>query len=251
MPASLYEYCRKGEHRPLRLGGGFVMPTDRQTQDYLLCGDCEDILNQGGESWIADKLATWERTFPLYEILTKQPPDFDEEGMAVYFAAKNSEVKVDKLTHFALGMFWKASVHSWSGTQADSRIKLGPYSESIRTWLIGESAFPKHMYPIVVVSRPPRAQITLLDPYEGVHQGWRTFFTHVPGVLFMLAVGKTVDDSIRALCIHSPGSPINISDDLIGDLEQLMVKTLRRAHKTQAYLKAKAKYDDERGNFRS
>jgi hypothetical protein len=111
MPASLYEYCRKGEHRPLRLGGGFVMPTDRQTQDYLLCEDCEDILNQGGESWIADKLATWERTFPLYELLTKQPPDFDEEGMVVYFAAKNPEVKVDKLTHFALGMFWKASVH--------------------------------------------------------------------------------------------------------------------------------------------
>src|ERR1700730_19425780 len=49
MPAALYDYCRKGEHRPIKVGGGFVIPTDRQTQDYLLCEDCEDVLNTGGE----------------------------------------------------------------------------------------------------------------------------------------------------------------------------------------------------------
>lgn len=113
-----------------------------------------NVLNQGGESWIADKLATWERTFPLYDLLTKYPPDFDQEGLAVYFAAKNPEIKVNKLTHFAIGMFWKASVHSWSGTQSEPRINLGPYSEKIRTWLRGENEFPRHMYLIAVVSRP-------------------------------------------------------------------------------------------------
>ncbi len=30
------------------------------------------------------------------------------------------------------------------------------------------------------------------DPYEGVRQGWHTHFFHVPGILFMMAVGKTV-----------------------------------------------------------
>jgi hypothetical protein len=221
------------------------MPTDRQTQDYLLCEGCEDILNKGGESWIADKLATWERSFPLYEVLTKQPPLFDEEGMAVYLAGGNLEIKIDKLIHFALGMFWKASVHSWSGTKTEPRIELGPYSEVIRAWLRDESGFPNYVYPIAIVSRPLRAQITLLDPYEGVHQGWRTFFMHVPGLLFMLAVGKTVDECVRALSIHNPGNPINISDELIADIEQLMARTLRRARKTQAYLRSKAKYDKE------
>jgi hypothetical protein len=77
MPAFLYDYCRKGEHSPLRVGGGVMFPTDRQTQDYLLCRDCEDVLNRGGEEWVSHKLATWERTFPLYEIVTKFPPIFD------------------------------------------------------------------------------------------------------------------------------------------------------------------------------
>lgn len=50
MPSALYDYCRKGEHRPIKVGGGFVIPTDRQTQDYLLCTDCEDVLNSGGRT---------------------------------------------------------------------------------------------------------------------------------------------------------------------------------------------------------
>jgi hypothetical protein len=246
MPAALYNYCRKGEHRPIKVGGGFVIPTDRQTQDYLLCEDCEDVLNTGGERWILDKLATWERTFPLYDLLTKIQPLFDEDGMVVYLAAQNPEIEVEKLVHFALGLFWKASVHSWSGDTTDPRIDLGPYSEEIRKWLRGQNAFPKYVYLIVVIEKPEKAQITMNDPYEGVRQGCRTHFVHVPGVLFMMALGNAVDESLRALSITIAGNPINISDGLTRKLENLMVETLRKSHKTQAYLRAKAKADIER-----
>lgn len=246
MPAALYDYCRKGKQRPIKVGGGFVIPTDRQTQDFLLCGDCEAILNSGGERWILDKLATWERTFPLYDLLTKVPPLFDEDGMVVYLAAHNPEIKVEKLKHFALGLFWKASVHSWKGDATDPRIDLGPYSEEIRKWLRGQNAFPKYVYLVVVIERPKKAQITMNDPYEGVRQEWRTHFVHVPGVLFMMALGKTVDDSVRALSITNAGNPINLSDALTENVEKLMVETLRNSYKTEAYLRAKAKADAER-----
>jgi len=246
MPAALYDYCRKGEHSPIKVGGGFVIPTDRQTQDHLLCEDCEDVLNNGGERWILSKLATWERTFPLYDILTKIPPLFDEDGMVVYLAAQNPEIDVKKLTHFALGLFWKASVHPWKKDTTDPRIDLGPYSEEIRKWLRGRNAFPKNVYLTVVMEKTQRAQITMNDPYESVRQGWRTHFVHVPGVLFMMALGKTVDDSVRALSITSAGNPINLSDTLTDNFEKLMVETLRNSHKTQAYLRAKTKADAER-----
>lgn len=124
MPAALYDYCRKEEHRPIKVGDGFVIPTDRKTQDYLLCQECEDLLNKGGEKWIADKLATWERSFPLYDLLTKVPPEFDEDGMIVYSAAKNSDIEVNKLEHFALGLFWKAAVHSWRGSTRNPRMPI-------------------------------------------------------------------------------------------------------------------------------
>jgi hypothetical protein len=246
MPAALYDYCRNGEHRPIKFGGGFVIPTDRQTQDYLLRDNCEDLLNNGGERWILSKLATWERTFPLYDLLTKIPPLFDEDGMVVYLAAQNPEIEVAKLTHFALGLFWKASVHSWKGDTTNPRIDLGPYSEEIRKWLQGQNAFPKNVYLIVVMEKPQKAQITMNDPYEGVRQEWRTHFFHVPGVLFMMALGKTVDDWVRALSITNAGNPINLSDALTENFEKLMVETLRNSRKTQAYLRAKTKADAER-----
>jgi hypothetical protein len=31
LPRALYEYCREGEHRPIKVGGGFVLlPTGRR-----------------------------------------------------------------------------------------------------------------------------------------------------------------------------------------------------------------------------
>ena len=241
MPASLYDYCRKGEHSPIKVGGGFVIPTDRQTQDY------EDILNQGGEKWIADKLATWERTFPLYDLLTKVPPEFDDDGMVVYQGTKNPEIKVEKLMHFALGLFWKASVHSWKRDTTDPRIELGPYSDEIRKWLRRDGGFPRNLYLVMVVEKPFKAQITMNDPYEGGREAWRTHFVHVPGVLFMMALGKTVDESVRVLAINNAWNPINVSDELTSRFEKLMVESLRKSHKTLAFLRAKAKHDKTRG----
>src|SRR5437773_2632564 len=84
------------------------------------------------------------------------------------------------------------------------------------------------------------------DPYEGVRQGWRTHFVHVPGLLFMMALGKTVDDSVRALSITNAGNPINVSDTLTDKVEMLMVETLRSSHKTHAFLRAIQKADAER-----
>ncbi len=153
---------------------------------------------------------------------------------------------MQRRAHFALGLFWKASVHSWKGDTTDPRIDLGPYSEEIRKWLRGQNAFPKNVYLIVVMEKPQKAQITMNDPYEGVRQGWRTHFFHVPGVLFMMALGKTVDDSVRALSITNAGNPINLSDALTENFQQLMVDTLRNSRKTQAYLRAKTKADAER-----
>ena len=166
--------------------------------------------------------------------------------MIVYRAAKNPEIKVDKLTHFALGMFWKASVHSWSGTATAPRIGLGPYSEEIRAWLRGEGGFPKYTYLLTVVSPPLRAQISIVDPFEGRRKEWRNFFVHVPGVTFSLNVGKTVDAWMKAMCIHNnPGHPIHVSEALTKQFERLMAEEFQKSRKTQAYLKARAKADKE------
>ena len=94
IPAALYAYCRKGGHRPIRFGDGALIPTDRQTQDYLLCRECETVLNRGGEAWMGKKLATWERTFPLYDLVMKQPALIGEPDITVHSVGDGSEIRV-------------------------------------------------------------------------------------------------------------------------------------------------------------
>jgi len=57
----------------------------------------------------------------------------------------------------------------------------------------------------------------------------------------------TVDEAMQSICIHNnPGNPINISEGLTSHFERLMVETVQKSRKTQAYLKARAKADQER-----
>ena len=51
-----------------------------------------------GERWIVGKLLTWEKKFPLNDLLTQQKPDVDEDGMLVYCAGKNPRIRTDMLT---------------------------------------------------------------------------------------------------------------------------------------------------------
>jgi hypothetical protein len=243
MPAALYDYCRSGDFSPVRVGNGVVLPTDRQTQDYLLCHECEDRFNKGGETWLTPKLATMDRTFPFYDLLTRLPAAFEEDGLAFYFAANNPDIKVEKLTQFAMGLFWKASVHSWAGqNKTEPRIELGPYSETTRKWLLGEANFPLHVYLSMAVSRPARAQITFSEPREGVGHPDRCYFTYVPGILFMISVGKQAPPETLATCLHTnPEHPIIISDDLTDEIELLFAKSFLQSRKTAAFLRSKAK----------
>jgi hypothetical protein len=244
MPASLYDYCRAGDFQPVKVGGGVVIPTSRQTQDYLLCEACEGVLNKGGETWLTPKLATMERKFPFYDLLTKRAPDCDEEGTVFYFAGNNSEINVDKITHFAMGIFWKASVHSWSGHSKEPRIGLGPYSEAIRRWLRGERPFPEHILLAMTVSPPLRAQITFNDPYEGIRQGWRSYFTHVPGILFILNIGREISSEMKWLCLYqNPSHPIIVSQEITAKLEKMFATMYLKSRKTRAFLESKAKRD--------
>src|ERR1700674_1291533 len=77
--------------------------TSKQTTDYLLCSDCEGILDRMGEKDVLPLLAD-ERGFPLYGMLTQIPPDIDEPGLVVYSCAKLPNLDCEKITHFATGI---------------------------------------------------------------------------------------------------------------------------------------------------
>jgi hypothetical protein len=240
LPAALYHYCRNPECSPIRVGAK-VHPTDRQIEDYLLCRDCEIVLSRGGETWVIPRLATMERKFPLFDLLTEQPPSLSEGGADVYLAANNPSFKSDKLAHFAMGIFWKAAVHSWRCDDRITNIDLGPYANGVREGLLGEDRFPENICLQVAISTPAKAQILFINPYEGRRSEWHSFFAYVLGVLFVIHVGKQVRDASNLCFYQNPGHPIWVWDQIHSDFEKVFATQYRNAYKTQSLFRAKAR----------
>lgn len=242
-PAALYDYCRAADNTsPTRIGDGVIMHTDRQIQRPLLCVECENLLSKGGETWTNPKLATTQKSFPLYDILTKLPAAFNDQAGSIYDASENPEIEVERLTHFAIGIFWKASVHSWRGSKTAAMIDLGAYSDRLRRWLRGEDKFPNNVCLEVVLARPERALIVLGEPTSVKREGWSCFLLGVPGILFILDVGLLIDADTRMLCFHeNPAHPVLVSDEVMGVLYGCIAEQFRESRKTRAYLAAKTK----------
>lgn len=242
MAAALYDYCRNPECSPIRVGGK-AYPTDKQIEAYLLCRDCETVLSQGGEAWVTPKLARMDRRFPLFELLTKQPAELSEDGADIYCAANNPEIKVDKLAHFAMGMFWKAAIHLWRCDDRITNIELGPYADNIRKWLLGKDRFPEHVCLQIAVSTPEKAQILFINPYEGRRSEWHSFFVYVLGVLFVMHVGNRVRNASEVCFFQNSAHPIWVWEQINSDFEKVFANQYRKAHKTQALFRAKARRD--------
>jgi hypothetical protein len=242
MPAALYGYCRAAGTDPIKVGEGVVMPTSRQTQAHLLCQACEEVLNKNGENWVNPRLATTDGEFPLYTIVSSHAPQASEDGALRFLAAKNPGIDVTSLTHFAMGIFWKASVHSWKGHTLAPRIELGPYSEEIRKWLRGASSFPRDSSLAVLLSPPSRVLNAMSDPIEGVRQQWRSHFFYVFGVLFVLNVGREIAPEVRSLCLYQNSDhPILVSEDLTARIERLFAGTVHGSRETNALRALRAK----------
>ena len=221
------------------------MPTDRQIKSYLLCLDCERIMSKGGETWVCPRLAWVDRRFPLYDLLKVAGGyivDSDKEGLL--WAANNPAIDVEKISHFAMGIFWKAGVHSWKGGEGSPMIDLSGYEEEIRLWLRGEGAFPGNVTFSFVVSRPERAQLTLGQPVEVpvIGKTWRCYQLHLVGAMFSINVGETIGQEERMMCFYrEPRHPVLVSDNVTGVLEQKQAAHFAESRKTKAYLRSKDK----------
>jgi hypothetical protein len=235
---AVYDYLRTNDLHPIVTAGGTVRATTDQLQADLLCEDCERMLNDGGEKWMLGKLCTVDRRFPLYDLLHRQAPiDTDADG-DIFAAGMNPDIDVKSISHFALGVFWKASLYPW----AFGEISLGPYGEAFRTWLRGETAFPQNVALNVILSRPAAAQILMNPPYQTTSTPCHTYLFHVPAVLFRLSVGKQIPLAERALCFCSRAEHFIVVSDIVTEkILRANATSFNESTKTKSYEKARAK----------
>jgi len=209
------------------------MQTSRQLQHRLLCQVCEDVLNKGGENWLLPLLATIDKKFPLLDIIEQFEADVVDGELRTYAASRNPGIKIDKLIHFMMGVFWKASIHSWEGGNKGPRIELGPYGERVRTFLRGETPFPKNMGLVLSVSPREKALVSFSAPYRNPVNEFHSFTFHIPGVLCVLCVGKNLGASMPYICFAAnPAHPILVAD-LAKDIASVGASIFGKAHKSR------------------
>ncbi len=247
MSAGLYALCHAPDSDPVMVSEEVMMRTGRELKHPLLCSDCDGSLSVKGENWVLPLLARMEGDFLLYEMLTEFPPDAEDKGSALYATVKNPTIKGEDITHFAMGIFWKAAVHSWRGSKSEPMIDLGSYEEPVRQFLRGKSEFPKKMALTVGVCSPPVRAITFIHPYRGSTRNVHTFIFNVPGVQFMLSVGNQVSEDMKRLSLV-PGSArvIVVTDlnDTIFDRIRAATTRAKIARNLQKYMKESKEYAD-------
>jgi hypothetical protein len=234
MPRSLYALCRTDEYEPVHFSRDAVYPTSRQTKYPLFCGECEQLLSREGESWVLPLLPTLGGPFPLRERLMKQVPIYQDAEKALYATAANGEIDVSKLMHFAVGLFYKAAVHSWVGGSTEPCIFLGDDdTETLRLYLLGQAKLQRHMALCVAVDSSQVILPAIIDPYRGSNPEFRNYLFYVPGMAFHLFIGGGVQEKMAANCINSnPACPVLI-EELSKDMRNITREQVANARRTK------------------
>jgi len=195
MSRALYSFCRREDFPPVQITPDAATITTKQTKAYLLCPECDGSLNLKGERWLFPRLPVLHGAFPLYDSLMKGQRLWNDAERALYATAGNPEIDADKLTHFALGMFWKASLYPWNPRIAGPSIDLGAAGETLRCYLRGECDLTSRIALTVTVDSSPIKLPALHPPYQSSHRDFdKSFHFFVPGILFNLLIG----DNARA-----------------------------------------------------
>jgi hypothetical protein len=218
MPQGILKLCTSNDSPPIIGTSEFMMPSARPITDYVLCSDCEQLLSRNGETWTIPQLATEQGDFPLHSKITTQEPEVTTEDAQGYLLATNPEIKAEQIIHFALGVFWKASIHSWRKGIKEPRIRLGPISDQLRLFLLEGKPLVHFVSLAVFVSPPPVEMIASCHPIQGGDtDGFLNFYFYVPGVMFNLRVGD-ISSVSRVGMISNRDAPVlvhNVNEAIV------------------------------------
>lgn len=240
MPKGLYQYLKAPGYEPVQLTSRVVRPTSLQTTAHLLCHDCEQLLNRQGERWVVSRLAKYKGAFPLFDLLTKVPPTSDDGHLAIYASAGNSEVDREGLIHFAIGLFWKASVHSWGSGQSGPRIDLGDVGENLRRFLLGQEPLGKKVALVLIAVPPPVSLIAITDPTRGSNPDFMNYHSYVSGLFMNLCVGEDVREQMKGTCIISNALGPVVIQDVTPDVRAVLHSVGAGAHSTKKLIQTQA-----------
>ena len=106
------------------------------------------------------------RSFPLLDHTKTCALIYSDEEREIFSTAANPDIDTAKLIHFAIGLFWKASAHSWKSTESEPAIALGQYQEALRLYLLGQAQLPADVARVISLDNAPVRLIGFVEPYR-------------------------------------------------------------------------------------
>jgi hypothetical protein len=211
LPKSLYRLFQGDEpssRHPLHLSTQAAMQTSAQMKDYLLCDECEDRFSKRGERWTMGHAYRGGEQFKLRELLFRTKPYLSVDGSNVYAGSEVEGLDFASLTYFGASVFWRAAARNWSlGRIRYSSIKLGPYAELLRLYLLDEAPFPTDTISLTVfvsMREPPLLGMHFPVTEAQQEQFMRIHRFHIPGVQFIMSCSKylRVDQVRGSIAAH-------------------------------------------------
>lgn len=231
LPKGIYKILRDddgcGNPNPWKLTKGIEVQTSKQQTAYLLCRECEQRFNNNGEAWVL-KHCLRKGEFRLASFLAARKPDVSSEytPTKVYYAANIPQINVSALAYFAASMFWRGAVYPWK-EDGSSPVELGPYRERFREYLMHLRPFPQHCSLSLTVREGEETNCLTSTPTSRRLDNYHVHTFPMPGIAFMLAVGKDIPVFHLPLCfVHGSGNPIMVSPLLEPILENNLRKML-------------------------
>ena len=203
LPAAFYRILNKGEVVVVDKDKTAVL-TAAQARAHLLCSDCEARFNRQGEDWVLKNCWRSRTLFPLHSALAAASPFVDKNGARVYKGREISGIDTDKLTYFGLSVFWRASLFNphFGKVKRQGRLRLGPYENALRLYLLGTTGVPEDVVLYVALSTgPDELQNTVMAmPYLSSKQGYHVYQFAVAGMRFHMLCGRMVPERFQSHC---------------------------------------------------
>ena len=163
LPKALYSLCRQGGRNPIVATTTVVDESPRQIWKHLLCGECENLLNERGESYTLDLIHRGDR-FSLLDRMKLAMP-IGRSGAVPLFSGLHLGIDTDKLGYFALSLAWRGAQGPWRTIDGQTtQVSLGQFEELFRRYLHAESNWPLDVVVIAAACTDRGSQEWILPP---------------------------------------------------------------------------------------
>ncbi len=231
LPKALYRLLLargNGNPHPVRLTSEGRERTAFQATHRLLCADCETRFDQNGENWVMRHCYRGRGVFRLRAILEATGAPEASAHFQFYSASSAPTINVERLAYFCTSVFWRAAVRDWCiENRKYEAIRLGErYQEQIRRYLLGEARFPDNAALCVVLSKLKNPQLTFNFPNTIRVESGYCHRLHIPGIDFLMTIGKRLDEERLTCIVHSPVHPVCVCNEGDAHAQRAVLKLM-------------------------